>query len=147
MADSDRIDGAGSNGPYELQVGGANGLLRTTLQNDVTLGREGTKSFSLDFQSSYQSPRAVGRIGPAEQQYRDGDKESFDSNWTESTTVPRRSLGFVQCSALMINQMIGTGVFTLPGVVLLLTKSKPIAITLWAVGGIYSLLRLVERLF
>jgi hypothetical protein len=75
----------------------------------------------------------------------DEDEASLDSGWTEATLVPRRNLGFIQCSALMINQMIGTGVFTTPGYVLLLTKSKPIALVLWLVGGIYSLLRSVAR--
>jgi hypothetical protein len=83
--------------------------------------------------------------GNTETGYRDDDA-SLNSAFTEATTVPRRNLGFIQCSALMINQMIGTGIFTLPGLVLLLAKSKPIAITLWAVGGIYSLLRFVHRI-
>lgn len=74
---------------------------------------------------------------------RDNESEnaSLDTTFTESTVVPRRSLGFVQCSSLMINQMIGTGIFTTPGFVLLLVKSKQISLVLWAVGGIYSLLR------
>jgi hypothetical protein len=74
------------------------------------------------------------------------DSMSHSSAWTESTLVPRRSLGFLQCSSLMINQMIGSGIFTTPGYVLLLTKSKPIALALWAVGGIYSILRSVSIL-
>lgn len=72
--------------------------------------------------------------------FQEEDNVSLPSNWTESTTVPKRNLGFIQCSALMINQMVGNGIFTLPGLVLLLTKSKPIAIGLWAVGGFHSLL-------
>jgi hypothetical protein len=79
---------------------------------------------------------------------RSGEEEddiSLNSAFTEFTLVPRRNLGFVQASALMINQMIGTGIFTTPGIVLLLTKSKPIALVLWASGGVYSLLRLVTR--
>jgi hypothetical protein len=94
-----------------------------------------------DFASPHGQPTATSDHGTEEY---GADEASFDSNWTESTTVPRRNLGFVQCSALMINQMIGTGIFTLPGVVLVLTKSKPIAIVLWAVGGIYSMLRFVH---
>jgi hypothetical protein len=93
-----------------------------------------------DFAPPPNQPSAASEHGT--EGYRD-DTASFDSNWTESTTVPRRNLGFVQCSALMINQMVGSGIFTLPGVVLLLTKSKPIAVVLWAVGGIYSMLRFV----
>lgn len=71
----------------------------------------------------------------------DFDDVSVDAAWTESTDVPRRRLGFIQVSALMINQMIGTGIFSTPATVLLLTGSKPISLALWAVGGIYSFLR------
>ncbi|KAF2739366.1 hypothetical protein EJ04DRAFT_484118, partial [Polyplosphaeria fusca] len=124
MADSPRIDDAGSNETHELNTIGVNGSFRPNTHNGQSRQTDSN-----------------------EQHYSDGDGASFHSNWTESTTVPLRRLGFVQCSALMINQMIGTGIFTLPGVVLLLTKSKPIAIALWAVGGIYSLLRLLDETF
>ncbi|OAL45369.1 amino acid transporter [Pyrenochaeta sp. DS3sAY3a] len=90
-----------------------------------------------DFEGPRESP--ITSPGNIRHDYRDDDI-SVDSTWTESTTVPRRNLGFVQCSALMINQMVGTGIFTLPGLVLLLTKSKPVATALWAAGGVYSLL-------
>jgi hypothetical protein len=69
------------------------------------------------------------------------DNASVNSAWTESTLVPRRSLGFMQCSSLMINHMIGTGIFTTPGNVLHSVKSKPISLVLWAVGGAYSMIR------
>lgn len=97
-----------------------------------------------DFVERGKDPTPFPGSNPEE--YRDDDN-SFHSNWTESTKVPRRNLGFIQCSALMINQMVGSGIFTLPGLILLLTKSKPIAIGLWAVGGIYSLLRFVDTMY
>lgn len=86
------------------------------------------------------APEAPGSSGGHD----DNDAQSVSSAWTESTLVPRRSLGSVQCSSMMINQMIGTGIFTTPGYVLQLTKSKPLALGLWVVVGIYSLLRCVQ---
>lgn len=70
----------------------------------------------------------------------DSDEASLADGWTESTDVPRRHLGFIQVSALMINQMVGSGIFTTPATVLLLTGSKPVSLVLWAVGGVYSFL-------
>jgi hypothetical protein len=66
------------------------------------------------------------------------DDASVDSRWSESTTVPRRNLGFIQTTSLMLNSVIGGGIFNTPGYVLALTRSKRIALVLWAVGGIYS---------
>jgi hypothetical protein len=68
------------------------------------------------------------------------DGISVDTAWSESTTVPRRHLGFVQITSLMLNAVIGGGIFNTPGVVLALTRSKKIALVLWAVGGVYSAL-------
>lgn len=36
--------------------------------------------------------------------------------------------------------MVGSGIFTVPGIVLALTRSKGISIGLWIVGGVYSIL-------
>lgn len=69
------------------------------------------------------------------------DTASLGPAWTESTDVPRRKMGLIQVMSLMINQMIGTGIFSTPGYILLLTGSKPLSLVLWAVGGIYTLLR------
>lgn len=66
----------------------------------------------------------------------DGNSSVF----TESTNVPRRHLGYLQVTFLMINQAIGNGIFTSPAYVLSLTKSKPLSIGLWALGGVYSLM-------
>jgi hypothetical protein len=72
------------------------------------------------------------------------DDASGDTNWSESTNVPRRNLGFVQITSLMLNATIGGGIFNTPGYVLALTRSKKIALILWAVGGVYSGLRYVR---
>ena len=42
--------------------------------------------------------------------------------------------------ALNLNSIIGTGIFTTPGLILVLTRSKIMTLALWFVGGIYSLL-------
>ena len=64
---------------------------------------------------------------------------SISSNVTEATTVERR-LGTFDVAALIINKQIGSGVFTTPGLVLSLTKSKSVALGLWVVGGVYTAL-------
>lgn len=68
------------------------------------------------------------------------DVEGNSSIFTESTNVPRRHLGYLQVTFLMINQAIGNGIITTPAYVLFLTKSKPLSIGLWALGGLYSFL-------
>ncbi|KAI9678978.1 MAG: hypothetical protein M1822_007404 [Bathelium mastoideum] len=68
------------------------------------------------------------------------DDDSMDSQFTEGVDVPRRHLGYVQTTSLMLNATIGSGIFTTPGYVLALTRSKEICLILWAVGGIYSAL-------
>lgn len=70
-----------------------------------------------------------------------GDEDSLDTTWSESTSVPRRNLGFVQTTSLMLNTTIGSGIFNTPGYVLALTRSKRVSLILWAVGGVYSALR------
>ena len=71
------------------------------------------------------------------------ENESIDTIWSESTIVPRRNLGFVQITALMLNGTIGSGIFITPGYVLLLTQSKTIALVLWVLGGVYTALRYI----
>ena len=68
---------------------------------------------------------------------------SVDTAWSESTIVPRRNLGFIQITSLMLNATSGSGIFITPGYVLALTRSKSIALVLWALGGIYTALRYV----
>ena len=58
---------------------------------------------------------------------------------SENSVLPR-NLGRVQIASLMINTMIGSGILTTPGSVLLSARSKTVAILLWAVGGVYTVL-------
>ena len=67
------------------------------------------------------------------------DNRSEETAFTETTQLPRRSLGFVQVTSLMLNACLGSGFFfTTPGYVLALVHSKRICLVLWAIGGIYS---------
>lgn len=61
--------------------------------------------------------------------------------WTVFSKTDRRKLGTLDVAALILNKMVGTGIFTTPGTILSLTKSKQLSIGLWAVGGLYTLLR------
>lgn len=67
------------------------------------------------------------------------EHSEINSSFTESIDVdPRRRLSFLDVAALIIDQMIGTGIFTTPGLVLSLTKSKPVSLVLWGLGGVHS---------
>ena len=43
--------------------------------------------------------------------------------------------------SLVINKMIGTGIYNSPGAVLLMTGSKGVTLGLWAIGFVYTLVR------
>ena len=68
----------------------------------------------------------------------DVDTASLDSGFTETTLVPRRRLGAFDVTSLIVNQMVGIGIFTTPGLVLSVTGSKPVSLVLWGVGGLYT---------
>jgi len=55
-----------------------------------------------------------------------------------------RPLNAQDVCAFIVNKMIGTGIFTAPPGVLLLTKSKGEALGLWVLGFIYTLIRCVK---
>jgi amino acid transporter len=70
-------------------------------------------------------------------------------NWSETGTevhVPRRNLTELDVAALILNKMIGTGIFTTPGTVLAYTKSREVSIALWTVGGVWTSLFLLVYL-
>jgi hypothetical protein len=52
-----------------------------------------------------------------------------------------RKLTWWDVSALIINKMIGTGIFTGPPTILLYTGNKTTALCLWAGGFAYTLIR------
>jgi hypothetical protein len=78
---------------------------------------------------------------------KDPDAASMISNtsgFTERTSIPRRNLRTQDVAALILNKQIGTGIFTTPGLVLSLTKNKPLSIGLWIVGGVHAFLWYVK---
>lgn len=54
---------------------------------------------------------------------------------------PARPLRWWDVSSLIINKMIGTGIFTAPPAVLILTGNKREALGLWIAGFVYTLVR------
>jgi len=56
---------------------------------------------------------------------------------------PALPLGYLDVCAFIVNKMIGTGIYTAPPAVLLLTRSKIEALLLWILGFIYTLVRSV----
>jgi len=82
---------------------------------------------------------------------RDGGDDAPPSPITATRLVKievHRKLTWWDVSALIINKMIGTGIFTGPPVILSYTGKKSSALWLWAAGLVYTLLRydLVEEL-
>ncbi len=69
---------------------------------------------------------------------KDGPSEEIPSDWSEARNVPKRNLGLLQAISLVINLVIGSGIFISPGYVLALTRSKAICLVLWAAGGVYT---------
>jgi len=59
------------------------------------------------------------------------------SNATERSTI-ERPMGVLDVAAVIINKMVGTGIFTVPGQVLVSTGDKKISLILWAMGGIWT---------
>jgi len=59
------------------------------------------------------------------------------SNTTEDTFI-QRPMGILDVASVILNKMVGTGIFTVPGQVLVSTGSKRISLVLWAVGGLWT---------
>lgn len=78
----------------------------------------------------------------------DGDNDAPPSPVTRTRLVKievHRKLSWWDVSALIINKMIGTGIFTGPPTILLHTGKKSTALVLWATGLVYTLLRYILR--
>jgi hypothetical protein len=76
-------------------------------------------------------------------------RKTDPDTWSETgarVNVPRRNLTELDVAALIFNKMIGTGIFTTPGAVLALTKSREISMALWTVGGVWTFLFLLVYL-
>lgn len=57
-----------------------------------------------------------------------------------------QTLGAFDIASFNINKMIGTGIFTTPGTILLLTGNKAVSLALWIVGWAYTYLRCVSAI-
>jgi hypothetical protein len=68
-----------------------------------------------------------------------GVLEHFDQLPTFGDTP--RPLNSRDVCSFIVNKMVGTGIYTTPPVVLLLTRSKGEAFGLWIVGFVYTLIR------
>lgn len=71
---------------------------------------------------------------------------SVDENTPNTDLRPRpekRMLGYISTSSLIINRMIGTGIFSKPSDILKKTNSKGGALLLWVAGGMMTLSGLV----
>lgn len=89
--------------------------------------------------------KATRTNGSEEAQNKGSDDESINppSEWSENSNTPKRHLGFWQIFSLIINSVVGTGIFTQPGYVLFLTKSKSVALALWGIGGMYTIVTML----
>jgi hypothetical protein len=60
--------------------------------------------------------------------------------------APREAtlLGPFDVFSLIVNKMIGTGIYTAPTTVLLLTGDKQLSLGLWGVGFVYTIMRCAE---
>jgi hypothetical protein len=61
-----------------------------------------------------------------------------DPHHDERATQIDRQKGTWDVLALVLNKMIGTGIFTVPGLVLALTQSTRVSVGLWVAGGLYT---------
>lgn len=64
-------------------------------------------------------------------------KPTLDLPYTEDLSIQKRKLTVWDVAALILNKIIGTGIFTVPGLVLGLTNSKVVSVVYWILGGFY----------
>jgi hypothetical protein len=80
-------------------------------------------------------------LARASRQHRRVRRIADRDGMTESASVRGADLNSWDVAALIINKMIGTGIFTTPGLVLNLTQNKASSIGLWVAGGAYAFIR------
>ena len=64
--------------------------------------------------------------------------QAASSEWDERHTVQKQYLTILEAASLIVNKMIGTGIFATPGMVLALTQNKSLALGFWVIGGLYA---------
>lgn len=67
--------------------------------------------------------------------------DDFPEAWTGPQTAG--ALTSFDVFAFIVNKMVGTGIFTVPPTILLLTHSRQITIILWSLGFVYAIVRYV----
>lgn len=88
---------------------------------------------------SHQQKDSAGSFFDNADQIATAHNERPSNLWLEA--APLETLD-VFC--LIFNKMVGTGIFTSPPLVLVLTGDWRVALGLWAVGFVHTLLRYVE---
>jgi hypothetical protein len=86
-------------------------------------------------------PGASKRLQNEHRARESADNRSTGTTGTERVYLEPQDLGILDVAALIINKMIGTGIFTTPGIVLQATGNKNIALSMWVVGGVWTFLR------
>src|SRR5450432_2030993 len=84
--------------------------------------------------SSYQtesSSQPFCTSGPGSPKDDTEAKHNRMSKFTETTEIKKQNLNVSDIAALVLNKMIGTGIFTTPGMVLALTDGKGVSVFLW----------------
>jgi len=82
---------------------------------------------------------------PSEQNHEENGRDSREGSGKRKDAVyyapipEKQKLGYISTAALIINKMIGTGIFSKPSAILELTGSKGGALFLWATGGVMTL--------
>ncbi|KAF8535501.1 amino acid permease-domain-containing protein [Trichophaea hybrida] len=84
------------------------------------------------------APFPPTHLARASRQHRRARRIADRDGMTESASVRGADLNSWDVAALIINKMIGTGIFTTPGLVLNLTQNKASSIGLWVAGGAYA---------
>lgn len=69
------------------------------------------------------------------------DSNVVGSQFESPITKKQRELMWYDVSCLIINKMIGTGIFVSPAIVVLLVGSKWAALLMWIFGACYSFAR------
>lgn len=59
------------------------------------------------------------------------------ANASENTVI-EAPMGKLDVASVIFNKMVGTGIFTTPGQVLVFTGSKKGSLVLWAMGGLWT---------
>jgi len=128
--------------------------MNTRLRPTATRGANDDLTIQLKRASQDGAERASpGFVDPKDGNEESGNSDDMDSirsadtDFSETTSVPQRHLGYFQITALMLNLTIGGGIFTTPGYVLALTESKSVSLGLWAAGGVYTALRFASIIY